>query len=121
MKLKIIYSIIYLLSVFAYILLPKEDSIDWLNIFTSTVGVVIAFSIAGKLIWEKAKPSWIKPFRIILIIINAMYLMIFPLGLWSGYYANAFLSVIFIAPATALLIEAFTPRQNKEKETEPVN
>ena len=123
MKLRIIYSIIYLLSVLAYILLPKEDTIRWHTILTSTVGVVIVFSIVGNFIWKKAKPNWMKPFRIILIIINALHLAIVPLGFWSGYYANAFLSVIFVAPITALLIETFIPRQICETikiKTEPV-
>lgn len=107
------------MSVVAYILLPNENPIQWHTIFTSTVGVVAVFSIAGNYIWEKAKPSWMKPFRIILIVINALYLAIVPLGFWSGYYANAFLSVIFIAPMTALLIETFIPRETEEKLTEP--
>jgi hypothetical protein len=115
MKLRITYSLIYILSVIAYILLPKEDPIRWHTILTSTAGVVVVFSIVGKFIWEKAKPSWMKPFRIILIVINALHLAIVPLGFWSGYYANAFLSVIFIAPMTALLIETFIPREIKEK------
>ena len=123
MKLRIIYSLIYILCVAIYIALPKEDAIRWATLFTSTVGVLVSFTFAGRFIWKRSKPNWIKPFRIILIIINAMYMMIFPLGMWSGYYANGFLSLIFVAPITALLIETFIPRQINETteiKTEPI-
>lgn len=109
MKIRILYLALYLVCTLAYTLLFETSVVRWPNVFVSVVGVIAAFIFIGKFVRKRAKPNAVNIFRRTLNVIHALYLILIAVNLFKGWYANALLGIVFIAPMSALLIELYFP------------
>lgn len=100
-----LFVLFYAMSMGAYLILSNESAVRWHNVFVSVVGVIAVFVFIGRFVEKKAAPRARKIFLRVLGILNVVYGIMILLNFTKGWYANAFLTAVFIAPMSALLVE----------------
>lgn len=108
----------YMIAIGAYLVFSNGSAVRWHNVFVSVVGVISVFVFIGRFVQEKAPPRAKRIFLKVLAILTVIYGVMVLLSFVKGWYANAFFTVVFIAPMSALWLDCRIRERAVEQRSE---